>query len=248
MRDAIVAAAPKAPFPPGLPVLVPQAADVLLDLAYDAEAYTRSADVPANPDNYWRWMHWGKNSVRETEANTVAVITHELVHVKQIHGWWQDWNQLDPATRDPWETYMAPMDDPARVHGPQELEAYMTGLDFLPKLKFAERKPALQGLFDAYIKTGEYTPPPGVTPEATTAATAPVILAAFTAQTELQSEYGEMLWYSLKGINPDHDGWLRVLRELQPIAAAGYANTAKQPFYDSFLKRVGLTWADVTAP
>ena len=99
-----------------------------------------------------------------------------------------------------------------------------------------------------YIKTGEYKPPPGVTPEATTAATAPVILAAFTAQTDLQSEYGEMLWYSLKGINPDKDGWLRVLRELQPIAVAGYANPAKQPFYDSFLKRVGLTWAEVATP
>ena len=36
-----------------------------------------------------------------------------------------------------------------------------------------------------------------------------------------------------------------MLRELQPIAVAGYANPAKQPFYDSFLKRVGLTWAEV---
>jgi hypothetical protein len=248
MCDAIVAAAPKATFPPGLPVLLPQPADIDIDLDYPAEAYTRSADVPANPANYWRWMHWGKNSVRETEANTLGVITHELVHVKQIHGWWQDWSGLDPATRDPWETYMAPMDEPGRWAGPQELEAYMTGLDFMPRLTHAERKPALQGLFDSYIKTGEYKPPPGVTPEATTAATAPVILAAFTAQTDLQSEYGEMLWYSLKGINPDKDGWLRVLRERQPIAAAGYANPAKQPFYDSFLKRVGLTWAEVMTP
>jgi hypothetical protein len=248
MRHAVIAAAPNATFPPGLPVQMPQPGDVDIDLAYDAEAYTRAANVPANPDTYWRWMHWGKNSVRDTEANTLAAITHELVHVKQIHGWWQDWTALDPATRDPWEIYMKPMDEPARWAGPQELEAYMTGLDFLPKLKYAERRPALQGLFDAYIKTGAYTPPPGVTPEATTAATAPVILDAFTTQTELQTEYGEMLWYSLMGINPDRDGWLRVLRELQPLAAAGYANTAKRSFYDSWLKRAGLTWADVTAP
>ena len=105
-------------FPPGLPVLLPQPADIDIDLAYPAEAYTRSADVPANPANYWRWMHWGKNSVRETEANTLGVITHELVHVKQIHGWWQDWNALDPATRDPWETYMQPMDEPGALARP----------------------------------------------------------------------------------------------------------------------------------
>ena len=29
---------------------------------------------------------------------------------------------------------------------------------------------------------------------------------------------------------------------------AGYANAAKQTFYDSFLKRAGLTWAEVMAP
>ena len=140
MCDTIVAAAAKATFPAGLPVLLPQPADIDIDLDYPAEAYTRSADVPANPANYWRWMHWGKNSVRETEANTLGVITHELVHVKQIHGWWQDWNALDPATRDPWETYMQPMDEPGRWAGPQELEAYMTGLDFMPRLTHAEKR------------------------------------------------------------------------------------------------------------
>ena len=46
-------------------------------------------------------------------------------------------------------------------------------------------------------------------------------------------------------ITPIEDGWLRVLREFQPIASAGYANPAKQTFYDSFLKRAGLTWAEV---
>ena len=142
---------------------------------------TRWSEVPANPANYWHWMHWGPTSVRDTEANTQAVITHELVHAKQIHGWWQDWNALDPATRDPWGSYMAPMNELARLHGPQELEAYATGLDFLPELSRAERARGLQQLFVAFLKTAQYVPPTGVTPETTTAATAPVILAAFTA-------------------------------------------------------------------
>jgi hypothetical protein len=124
----------------------------------------------------------------------------------------------------------------------------MTGLDFLPKLTRPERKAALQQLFVAFIKTGQYVPPAGVTPEATTAATAPAILDAFNAQTEIQPEYGEWFWHALRGENPDRDGWLRYLRELLPIARAGYADSAKQPFYDSFLKRVGLTWAEVATP
>ena len=121
----------------------------------------------------------------------------------------------------------------------------MTGLDFLPKLSRVERRAALQQLFVAFLKTAQYVPPPGVTPEATTAATAPVILDAFTAQTTIQPEYGELLWYALLGASLDRDGWLRFLRELLPIAAAGYADAAKQWFYDSSLERAGLTWAEV---
>ena len=148
------------------------------------------------------------------------MITHELVHAKQIHGWWQDWKgwTRPRATRgsSTWRRWTSS----ARWQGPQELEAYITGLDFLPKLTRAERAAALQQLFVAFLKTAKYVPPPGVTPEATTAATAPMILDAFTAaQTELQAEYGEMLWYALMGENLDRDGWLRVLRELLPIAA-----------------------------
>ncbi len=248
LRDAIVAAAPSASYPAGLPVIVPQPADIDIDLSYADDAVTRWSEVPANPANYWHWMHWGPTSVRDTEANTQAVITHELVHAKQIHGWWQDWQALDPATRDPWEIYMAPMNELKRLHGPQELEAYATGLDFLPKLSRAERAAALQQLYVAFLKTAQYVPPTGVTPETTTAATAPVILDSFTAQTQLQAEYGDLLWYMLIGENPNRDGWLRVLRELLPIAQTGYANAAKQTFYDSFLKRAGLTWAEVTAP
>ena len=180
LRDAIVAAAPSAEYPAGLPVIVPQPADIDIDLSYADDAVTRWSEVPADPANYWHWMHWGPTSVRDTEANTQAVITHELVHVKQIHGWWQDWNALDPATRDPWEIYMAPMNELARLHGPQELEAYATGLDFLPKLSRAERAAGATTAVRRFLKTAQYVPPTGVTPETTTAATAPVILDAFT--------------------------------------------------------------------
>ncbi|HEX6022741.1 MAG TPA: hypothetical protein VFZ00_12145 [Solirubrobacter sp.] len=248
LRAAILAAAPNATFAQGLPEQQPKPAEVDIDLAYDAEAYTRVTEVPANPDNYWRWMHWGRNSVRESEAHTLAVITHELVHVQQFLGWWKAYDALDPATRPPWLTYIAPLSEEARGLGPQELEAHMTSLDFLPRLKPAERRTALQQLFVAFIKTGQYVPPAGVTPETTTAATAPVILDAFKAQPEIQPEYGEWFWHALRSENPDRDGWLRYLRELLPIAEAGYADAAKQPFYDSFLKRVGLTWAVVVPP
>ena len=119
---------------------MPQPTDIDIDLATPTTAVTRWSEVPADPANYWHWMHWGPTSVRDTEANTQAVITHELVHAKQIHGWWQDWQRASTRPRairgsSTWRRWT----NSARWHGPQELEAYATGLDFLPKLSRAER-------------------------------------------------------------------------------------------------------------
>ena len=122
----------------------------------------------------------------------------------------------------------------------------MTGLDWLPRLARSERQEALRGIFVSYALTSEYVPPAGVTPETTTTASAPAILAAFAkASTGLQDEYGHALWWSLLKVEQPKDVWVRVLRELEPIARKGYADPTFTSFYDSFLKELGLTFAGV---
>ena len=46
---------------------------------------------------------------------------------------------------------------------------------------------------------------------------------------------------------PGREVVLRVLRDLEPIARAGYADPVRQEFYDGFLKRQGLTFTEVFA-
>jgi hypothetical protein len=241
--DAVLAAAPNATYPQGLAKLLPTPQDITFNPAQPDDAVTHAALIPHDPANYWRWIEFGPTAVRQTEANTEAVITHELVHVRQFLGWWQEWNALPAATRDPWETYVDKLSAGGRAQGPQELEAHATVLAVIPQLSGIERRQALQGLFSAFASAETFVPPPGVTPEATAAATAPDILAAFA--TTPDPAFGDTLWRALMGAAPGREVVLRVLHELEPIARAGYANPNLQEFYDGFLKRNGLTFAEV---
>jgi hypothetical protein len=241
--DAVLAAAPKAVYPEGIVKLAPKPEDITFNPAQSDDAVTHAALVPVDPGNYWRWIEFGPTAVRDTDANTEAVITHELVHVRQFLGWWHEYNALPAASREPWEDYVKRLSAGGRDRGPQELEAHATVLAYLPKLSGVERRQALLGLFSAFASAETFVPPPGVTPEATAAATAPDILAAFA--TTPDPAFGDTLWRALMTAEPGRAVVLRVLRDLEPIARAGYVDPARQEFYDGFLKRQGLTFAEV---
>ena len=165
LRDAVVAAAAAVAVPAGLPKGPPTAADIRVDLKLkaDTEAETRHAEVPGAPDNQWRWIFFGPGTVAKSRAYAESVITHELVHARQIHTQWLAWQQLPAAQREPWMKFMEPYSQRARVQGPQELEAYTTGLGFIARLDRAERRQVLRGLFVSFARTAAYTPPAGVT-------------------------------------------------------------------------------------
>ena len=251
LRDAVVAAAANVTVPAGLPnTAPPTAADIRVDLKLDAEteASTRHAEVPAEPANQWRWIFFGMGTISHSRSYAEAVITHELVHARQVHTQWLAWQQIPVAQRSPWMTFMQPYSERGRVEGPQELEAYSTGLGFLGRLDRAERRQVLRGLFVSFALTTAYKPPPGVT-ETTTAATAPAILAAFNAASApVQAEFGAELWWSLLKAEGGKDVWQRTLTELAPIARKGYADPKLRSFYDSFLAEVGLTYSAVLGP
>jgi hypothetical protein len=241
--DAVLAAAPNAVYPEGLAKLAPKPEDITFNPAQKDDAVTHAALIPADPGNYWHWIEFGPTAVRETDANTEAVITHELVHVRQFLGWWQQWNALPTASREPWEDYVNRLSAGGRADGPQELEAHATALAYIPRLSGVERRQALLGLFSAFACAETFVPPPGVTPEATTAATAPDILAAYA--TTPDPAFGATLWRALMTVAPGREVVVRVLRELEPIARSGYQDPELQVFYDGFLKRQGLTFAEV---
>lgn len=250
LRAAVLAAAAAVTVPSGLPKGAPAAADIRVDLGLgaDTEATTRHAEVPANPDNQWRWIFFGPGTIARSRTYAEAVIVHELVHARQIHTQWLAYQQIPVAEREPWMKFMEPYSQRARVEGPQELEAYTTGLGFLARLDRAERRQVLRGLFVSFARTAAYTPPAGVT-ETTTAATAPAILAAFGAATgAVQAEFGAELWWSLLKVEGGKEVWRRTLTELAPIARKGYADPKLRPFYDDFLADVGLTYSAVLGP
>jgi hypothetical protein len=250
LRDAVVAAAAAVAVPAGLPKTAPPtAADIRIDLklSADTEASTRHAEVPGAPDNQWSWIFFGIGAVSHTRAYTEAVITHELVHARQVHTQWLAWQKL-AEPREPWMKFMEPYSLRERVEGPQELEAYATGLGFIARLNRAERRQVLRGLFVSFARTAAYTPPAGVT-ETTTAGSAPAILAAFNAAGgPVQAEFGAELWWSLLKVEGDKEVWRRTLTELAPIARKGYADPKLRPFYDDFLEGVGLTASEVLKP
>lgn len=245
LREAVVAAAAGVAVPAGLPKTAPPiAADIRVDLnlSADTEASTRHAEVPGSPDDQWRWIFFGIGTVSHSRTYAEAVITHELVHARQIHTQWLAWQQL-PEPREPWMKFMEPYSRRERVEGPQELEAYTTGLGFIARLNRAERRQVLRGLFVSFAQTTAYTPPAGVT-ETTTAATAPAILAAFNAAAaDVKAEFGAELWWSLVKVEGGKEVWRRTLTELAPIARKGYADPKLRSFYDSFLAEVGLTYS-----
>ncbi|MFQ5524996.1 MAG: DUF4157 domain-containing protein [Thermoanaerobaculia bacterium] len=247
---AILKVATKTTPPKDVPPLAPKADDIQVNLSLSELGVTKQQEVPKNPDNYWRWIEWGPDSLIETEAHTEGLIFHELVHVRQFRQLWDAYEAIPEATRPSWEVFMQPYSRRERVLGPEELEAEITILDRLDRLTPREQRQGLEGVFIAYINTGTFTPAKGVTPPAITSAQARTrILAAFSSAADpVKSLMGQMLWRSLIRLHKPAAVWVTILRELEPVGRRGYADPTFQPHYDSFLSSIGLSITDVWTP
>ena len=70
-----------------------------------------------------------------------------------------------------------------------------------------------------------------------------MILSAFpNFNDNIQLRMGYYLWRALIRDDPDKAIWLRVLKDLKPIANKGYKDPIYRPHYNSFLKLKGITW------
>lgn len=247
-REAILHAAGTAIIPEGLPALKPISDDIQLDLSMADSAETRCGAVAGNERNYWRWIYFGKGSIEETRAFTEMVVSHELVHVRQFKNLLAQYQKQSSSSQSKWEDYCKVHSPEARVLGPEEMEAEITSLGFMKKLKPAEQRLSLRGIFVAYARSTAYVPPVGEKIGLTAEGAKPRILEFFkNAETDLKQEMGNALWWGLIKAEPAKDVWKKVIQDLKPIAVQGYSDKDFRPHYDSFLKDKGLSFAEVTS-
>jgi hypothetical protein len=247
-REAILQAAGAATFPEGLPVIKPISDDIELDLSMADSAETRCVAVAGNESNYWRWIYFGKGSIEETRAFTEMVVNHELVHVRQFKNLLAQYQKQGSSSESKWENYCRLHSPKARVLGPEEMEAEITSLGFMKKLKPVEQRLSLRGIFVAYAMSNAYVPPKGEKIGLTAEAANPQILEFFkNAEPILKQEMGNALWWGLIKADPAKDVWKKVLQELKPISVQGYSDKDFRPHYDTFLKDKGLSFAEITS-
>ncbi|WP_448811283.1 hypothetical protein [Agromyces bauzanensis] len=246
-RDAIAAAATGATYPAGVPRRLPTPGDIRLDpkITADAHAQTRPKDIPAHPTDYWRWLSFTPELISGTEAQVQSVITHELVHVAQFTAIWKSFEQDTSPGKPSWEEFLKPYQLRKRVEGPEELQAHVTSLDFLNRLAPGEQVIALRGVFSSYVSTVAYVPPAGEAVAITAAEVGSKVLAYFAgAGGAVRQRMGAALWWSLIDVGPARATFIAVLRELRPVALAGYADPAVRPVYDELLQAEGIVQKD----
>jgi hypothetical protein len=242
-REAIAEAAAQATYPTGVVKTAPTPDQIQLDPKITDHAYAqvRPKTIPANPNDYWRWIFFAPGLIDGSEIRARMFITHELVHIAQFNKVWSAYQADTSPTKPAWDDYLQPFQKRDRVEGPEELEAHITSLDFLTRLATAEQTTALRGLFSAYVSTGSYKPPTGETVAITTAAVRPRILASFNAAPDpLKERMGQELWWSLLNNGPDKSVWISTLRELKPLALKAYANPTFRQLYDEALASEGI--------
>ncbi len=242
-REAIVFAASNINFPEGIEKINPKTEDIALDfkLSDDTDAETRPKEIPANEDNYWRWIFFGTGSILKTRSLTQSVIVHELIHVRQFKKVWASYKKDKAVPKKAWLEYLKPFTRAERVVGPEELEATLTGIDFLTNLSSKEQDFALRGIFVSYIKTTEYRPPTGEAGLITPATAKTQVLDFYNkANTDLKERMGAAVWWSLIKVDASKELWLEVMKELKPIVDKGYSDPIFQANYDAFLKLKGI--------
>ena len=243
-RNALVTAAEGAVFPAGVAPRKPAWEDICLDLKLGDVAETRPAEIPANEGNYWRWIYFGPSILRQSPSFSAAVMSHELVHVRQYQKMWDAYKQDPSSTKGAWADYRRRFSLRAAVLGPAELEAEVTGLGFLGRVTADEQVTLLRGLLLAYVRVASYVPPKGEAAPITTAAARPLIVDAFAkADPGLQARMGAAFWWALLEADPDKGRLQEVLRELQPVAQKGYADDRLRGLYDSYLEDKGLRFS-----
>ncbi len=235
LRAASAARLPKDPTQPGLK-------DILIDFDLTEPARTKGKEVSKNPDHPWHWISFGKEAVMETQGYTEMIITHELIHVEQYQHLWNSYKQsVDKKTS--WDDYLEPFNRRTLVEGPDELEAGMTALRFIQRLSREEQQTALRQLFGAYVRTSLYKPSKNELLVIDPIAARSQILDFYAkAQKDLQDQMGNALWWSLIDVD-EKDAWMRVLKDLKPIARKGYSNASLRPAYNDILKANGLDFA-----
>ncbi len=240
-RGALVVAAAAAAFPTGMAVHKPVASDIQLDLQMSARGETRPAAIPGNEDSYWRWIFFGRGILMETQAFTEAVISHELVHVRQYQQMWEAYKQDRSPDKGSWAEYRKRFSAREQVLGPAELEAEKTGLGFLARGRPEEQAILLRGLFVAYVHSTAYTPPAGESTPISATAVRPLILECYrTAESSLQVRMGAASWWALMDADFEKGVVRRVLVDLGPIVSKGYGDTTYRSVYDRFLADKGL--------
>ncbi len=258
-RQAILKAAMSVGVPEGLTKIDPRTQDIHIDFtlsneavpwsAGGAHAQTRGLEIPENQDNYWHWIYFGSTSLLETQVWTEGVIFHELIHVRYFRNVWNAQKQVHgntPLDKGTWKYYLASIYSEARIKGPEELASDIPILAFLGKLKPHEQRQALRGMFVAYVKTSMYIPPQSENVVMTTAEARPKILNAYSsADRKLQERIGTELWMALIDIEPPRDRCISSLRELKPIAIAGYSDLTMRRHYDDFLRKLEIRFDDI---
>lgn len=221
-REAILQAARKAKVPSRLRKIKPKAQDIRVDFSLAHDALVHPREIPKNKANYWRWIYFGPDCLAKSRAYTEAVITHELVHVRQFQKVWEAYEKSGKTVS--WKAFRRPYIRRARVLGPVELEAEVTILDFLKGLTPSEQELGLQGLFVAYVRTVDYKPKKDdPLPPVTAAEVLPQILAAQKkADPNTQKSMGESVWRALIEVDPPEKTWVSAVRDLKPLALKGY--------------------------
>ena len=99
-KQLILEAAQKAAVPETLPRLTPTLNDIDVRFRLDATAAQKASLVKIHPGNFWRWIQYGSNVIKDNEAFTISSIEHELEHCKDSHDAYKAWEQAGKP--DPW--------------------------------------------------------------------------------------------------------------------------------------------------
>ncbi|MCP3962588.1 MAG: hypothetical protein GY719_32510 [bacterium] len=249
-RRAIRQAVAGARFPDGIPRRVPSLSDIWV--SFNPPGATAHSDVEDaatdahlvkdNPENYWRWIYFTPKSLRQTRAYTEAVITHELIHVRQYTRWWQDYEANGQGT---WEAYLnALKGGSARSKGPIELEGHTTALDYLKRMGAAEQDAVLRSVFKHYILTLGYVAPAGVDLEIEPATVRRQLVAAYrSAGSGLRRRMGTKLWEAAIATAKTTSAWEHLADRFRFLLVTGYnvANRTRRQIYQDALDAAGLS-------
>jgi len=234
-QRALAAAAGAAPPPQGVPALSPTAADIRIDVSLAHTAEMNLSEVAKDPRNYWRWIRFGPSAFTE-RTFTESTIAHELIHVRQTLRIWQEY--ASGPGKGSWEVFSKQYKRTPYVQGPTELEAEVSTLGYVRRLRPAGQSHALHLLFTAYTLTSTFKPAgKPETPPLAVEDAAKAILALFgQADKDLRDRMGRELWEVFLDMEASKEMLARVFATLGPVAKHGWQSQSPEQ------KRLLLRW------